>query len=71
MTHDQGNRRDASHEGASRRFGVDLRLSVDDVWLQEWAARGIAQLEALLAAHAAFAEFVRSRNNGRDDGHGS
>ena len=67
MTHDAANRRDASHEGALRRFGVDLTLSVDDVWLQEWAASGIARLEELLAAHAAFAEYVRSRNNGGDD----
>jgi len=70
VTHDAPDRRDASHEGASRRFGVDLSLSVDDVWLQEWAAEGIAQLEELLASHAAFAEYVRSRNNGGDDDHG-
>lgn len=70
MNHDPSNRRDASHEGASRRFGIDLGVSVDDVWLQEWAAEGIAQLEALLVAHAAFAEYVRSRNNGSNDDHG-
>ena len=70
MTHDRSNRRDASHEGASRRFGVDLSLSVDDLWLQEWAAEGIERLAALLAAHAAFDEFVRGRNNGGDECHG-
>ena len=70
MTHDPINRSDASDEGASRRFGIDLRESVDDVWLREWAAEGIAQLEVLLVAHAAFAEYVRSRNNGGDDDHG-
>ena len=34
-------------------------LSVDDAWLREWAAEGIAGLERLLAAHAAFDEFLR------------
>ena len=42
-------------------------ISVDDVWLREWAAEGIAALERLLAAHAAFDAFLRSRQD-EDDG---
>jgi hypothetical protein len=42
-------------------------ISVDDAWLREWAAEGIAALERLLAAHAAFDEFLRTRQDA-DDG---
>lgn len=42
-------------------------LSVDDVWLREWAAEGIAALERLLAAHAGFDEYLRTRQDA-DDG---
>ena len=42
-------------------------ISVDDAWLREWAAEGIAALERLLAAHAAFDAFLRSRQD-EDDG---
>ncbi|HET9938233.1 MAG TPA: hypothetical protein VFQ28_05550 [Gaiella sp.] len=41
--------------------------SVDDVWLREWAAEGIAALERLLAAHAAFDDYLRTRQDS-DDG---
>ncbi len=41
-------------------------LSVDDAWLREWAAEGIAGLERLLAAHAAFDEFLRTRHDSHD-----
>jgi len=71
VNHDRSNCRDASDEGASRRLGIDLGLSVDDVWLQEWAAVGIERLGSLLAAHAAFDVFVSRSENGSDDGHGS
>jgi len=39
-------------------------LDVDELWLREWAAEGIAALERLLAKHAAFAEFLRRRDEG-------
>jgi hypothetical protein len=42
-------------------------ISVDDAWLREWAAEGIAALERLLAAHAAFDAFLRARQDD-DDG---
>jgi hypothetical protein len=42
-------------------------LSVDEAWLAEWAAEGISAFERLLAAHAAFDDFLRSRQD-EDDG---
>ena len=51
---------------ASRRRGVDLSLSVDDVWLREWAAECIEALGRLLAAHAAFDAFLAARDNAGD-----
>ena len=40
--------------------------SVDDAWLREWAAEGIAALERLLAAHAAFDDYLRTRHHSHD-----
>ena len=40
--------------------------SVDDAWLREWAADGIAALERLLAAHAAFDDYLRTRQDSSD-----
>ena len=60
-------RRDASPEGASRRCGTDPAMSVDDVWLHEWAAECIEALGRLLAAHAAFDAFLAERDNEGDD----
>ena len=40
--------------------------SVDDAWLREWAAEGITTLERLLAAHAAFADYLRTRQDASD-----
>ena len=42
--------------------------SVDDAWLLEWAAEGIAALERLLAAHAAFDDYLRTRQGSSDGG---
>ena len=38
-------------------------LDVDETWLVEWAAEGIAALEQHLAKHAAFAEYLRRRDD--------
>jgi hypothetical protein len=37
-------------------------MSVDEAWLVDWAAEGLAALERYLAKHAAFAEFLRKRS---------
>ena len=47
-------------------FADNATLSVDEAWLQEWAAEGIDALERLLAAHAAFDEFLRNRHDQSD-----
>jgi len=36
-------------------------MDVDELWLREWAARGIAAIERTLAKHAAFEEYLRTR----------
>ena len=36
-------------------------VDVDELWLREWAAQGIAALEQSLANHAAFEEYLRVR----------
>jgi hypothetical protein len=38
-------------------------LDVDQLWLCEWAARGIAAIERSLAKHAAFEEYLRTRSD--------
>jgi hypothetical protein len=43
---------------------------VDELWLRDWAAEGIAALERYLAKHAAFAAFLAARDvldSGRGD----
>jgi len=44
-------------------------LDVDEAWLHEWAAEGIAALERYLAKHAAFAAFLQARAR-LDSAHG-
>ena len=36
-------------------------VPVDELWLRDWAAEGIAALEQYLAKHAAFAAFLAGR----------
>jgi hypothetical protein len=44
-----------------------LRLDVDELWLREWAAQGIAALERSLAKHAAFEDYLRRRADLQSD----
>jgi hypothetical protein len=37
-------------------------IDLDAAWIADWAAEGIAACEALLAKHAAFAEYLRRRS---------
>jgi hypothetical protein len=37
-------------------------VSVDDLWLGDWAAEGIAAIEEYLSKHAAFAAFLSARD---------
>jgi hypothetical protein len=45
-------------------------IPVDDLWLGDWAAEGIAAIEAYLAKHAAFAAFLSARD-GLESNHGN
>jgi hypothetical protein len=36
-------------------------VDVDEAWIADWAAEGIATFEQLLAKHAAFARYLASR----------
>jgi hypothetical protein len=36
-------------------------IDVDDLWLREWAEKGIAACELYLARRAAFEEYLRDR----------
>jgi hypothetical protein len=49
----------------------DTTISVDDAWIADWAAEGLAAIERSLANHAAFAEYLASRTGlDSDDGDG-
>ncbi len=41
--------------------------SLDEQMLADWAAVGLRKLEAHLALHAAFCEFLRDRRSGGDE----
>ena len=42
-------------------YGTEPELvDVDELWLHEWAAEGIAALECYLAKQAAFAVYLRA-----------
>jgi hypothetical protein len=43
-------------------------VPVDELWLVDWAAEGIAALERYLAKHAAFAAYLRGRTRPETDG---
>ena len=40
-----------------------VSLSVDEAWIVDWATEGVLAIERFLAKHAAFADFLRARND--------
>ena len=44
---------------------------VDEAWIADWAAEGIAALERSLASHAAFELYLRERGLESSDGDGA
>jgi hypothetical protein len=38
-------------------------LDVDEAWIVEWATDGLLAIERFLAKHAAFADFLRARDD--------
>jgi hypothetical protein len=54
----------------SEHTDISSAAPVDELWLHDWAAEGIAALERYLAKHAAFAAFLAARDalhSGRGD----
>jgi len=45
-------------------------IGVDEVWIADWAAEGIAALERYLARQAAFQAYLHNRDLHSDDGDG-
>jgi hypothetical protein len=43
-------------------------VSVEDAFIADWAAEGLAAIERHLANHAAFAEYLRARSDRAVDG---
>ena len=39
-----------------------IDIDVDELWLHEWAAAGLDELERYLARQAAFADYLRNRD---------
>jgi hypothetical protein len=46
---------------------TDPRRALDEQMLSDWAAVGLRRLEAHLALHAAFCEFLRRQSRDADD----
>jgi len=44
---------------------------VDEAWIADWAAEGIAALERSLANHAAFEQYLHDRGLESSDGDGA
>jgi hypothetical protein len=38
-----------------------IRADLDETWLDDWAGVGLAEIEHLLAKHAAFLAFLQGR----------
>ena len=39
-------------------------IDVDELWLREWVEDGLVRLQSYLAKQAAFAEYLREREEG-------
>jgi hypothetical protein len=39
-----------------------IDIDVDELWLREWAAAGLEEIERYLANQAAFADYLRDRD---------
>lgn len=45
----------------SERGLHQIEDDLSDTWLEDWAGAGVAEIEALLAKHAAFLSFLESQ----------
>ncbi len=49
--------------GMSERGLHRIEDDLNETWLEDWAGAGVAEIEALLAKHAAFLSFLESRES--------
>ena len=47
----------------SERGLHQIEDDLNDTWLEDWAGAGVAEIEALLAKHAAFLSFLEARES--------
>jgi len=47
--------------GVSERGLHRIEDDLNESWLEDWAGAGVAEIEALLAKHAAFLSFLESQ----------
>jgi hypothetical protein len=47
----------------SERGLHQIEDDLNETWLEDWAGAGVAEIEALLAKHAAFLSFLESRES--------
>ena len=51
----------ADHYGMSERGLHQIEDDLSETWVEDWAGAGVAEIEALLAKHAAFLTFLESQ----------
>jgi len=49
--------------GMSERGLHRIEDDLSDTWLEDWAGAGVAEIEALLAKHAAFLSFLETQDS--------
>ena len=49
--------------GMSERGLHRIEDDLSETWLEDWAGAGVAEIEALLAKHAAFLRFLESQES--------
>jgi hypothetical protein len=47
----------------SERGLHQIEDDLSDTWLEDWAGAGVAEIEVLLAKHAAFLSFLEARDS--------
>jgi hypothetical protein len=49
--------------GMSERGLHHIEDDLSDTWVEDWAGAGVAEIEALLAKHAAFLSFLETHDS--------
>ena len=56
-------RRDADHSHMSDRGLHHIEDDLAESWIEDWAAVGLSEIEALLAKHAAFLGYLEANED--------